>query len=61
MSRDTEWGTEMEIMVAAALFKVFIIVQANQADRSFYLGDPRNPPIFIFNDSLRHYEWMKRN
>jgi hypothetical protein len=66
MSRDGEWGTDIEIMVAAAMFHVFIIVQANQGGRPTCAGNPRNPPIFLFNQHNSqgkgfHYLWMKRN
>jgi hypothetical protein len=64
---DESYGTHHEIMVAAALFSVFIIVRTNRDDvNAHYVGDPRNPPIFLFNqhDSQGkgfHYLWMKRN
>ena len=55
------WGEHPEIVAAAALFRVFIIVQANEAGRPVCAGDPRNPPIFLFNQGELHFEWMRRN
>ena len=61
MRQDGTWGTHPEIIVAAALFRVFIIVQANQGGRPVCTGDPRNPPIFLFNEGEFHFEWMRPN
>jgi hypothetical protein len=66
MRQDQIWGTDIEIVVAAAMFHVFIIVQANQGGRPTCSGDPRNQPIFLLNQHNSqgqpfHYKWMRRN
>jgi hypothetical protein len=56
------WGTNQEVMVAAAYFNVFIVVyQPNQIRGWEYawFGNPQHRVIYLQNMNERHYEWMK--
>lgn len=64
MSQDGAWGQHYELMAAAALFGVYIVVnQPGRYETATYFGDRMCPPIFlelqVINGREYHYQWQR--
>jgi hypothetical protein len=61
MERDFVYGTQFEIMGAAALFGVRVIVHSPSSPVPFaFYGRKGHPYIYLYNaDGLTHYDWYE--
>jgi hypothetical protein len=62
MNRNGSWGTNNEIMAAAACFDVFIVVHQPHQRAGYEFacyGNESQPTVFLQNLSESHYEWMR--
>jgi hypothetical protein len=59
MSRDGSWGQHFEVMAAAALFQVYVVVhQPEEYEEYATFGNRQHPHIYLQNKK-GHYEWMR--
>jgi hypothetical protein len=60
MSQDMVYGTHFEIMGAAALFNVRVIVWISSRGEFQFYGRRGHPYIYLMNsDGLTHYDWLE--
>ena len=58
---DGDWGTDFEIMGAAALMNVRVVVDARETKDPFrFFGLCHHQPIFLINpNGNNHFNWLK--
>jgi len=60
MRREAAWGSQFEIMGAAALFGVRVIVWTPNSRNQFqFFGARGRPYIYLYNERNMHYDWLR--